>query len=82
MTTAMSQTIMFYNLENLYDTIDDPMKDDDEFTPMGDKRWTREKYMLKLQNLSAVFGAVASSYGGFPSVAGVSEVENIGVMRV
>lgn len=81
MTTTMAQTIMFYNLENLYDTIDDPMKDDDEFTPMGDKRWTREKYMLKLQNLSAVFGAVASSYGGFPSVAGVSEVENIGVMR-
>ena len=34
----MAYTFMFYNLENLYDTLDDPSTDDDEYTPMGDKR--------------------------------------------
>ena len=72
---------MFYNLENLYDTVNDPKVADDEFTPVGDKRWTEERYWSKLENLSQVFSAVASSYGNFPVVAGVSEVENIRVMR-
>lgn len=72
---------MFYNLENLYDTIDDPKTNDDEYTPQGDKRWTQEKYLRKLSNLSDVFGAVASAFGGFPTVVGVSEVENLRVMQ-
>jgi len=72
---------MFYNLENLYDTVDDPKTRDDEFTPMGDKRWTKDKYNLKLVNLSNVFAAVANDFGRFPTVVGVSEVENINVMR-
>lgn len=72
---------MFYNLENLYDTVDDPKTDDDEFTPLGDKRWTNDKYHLKLFNLSTVFSAVAKDFGSFPAVVGVSEVENMTVMR-
>jgi len=77
----MAYTVMFYNLENLYDTKDDSDRYEDEFTPMGDKRWTREKYLKKLSNLSEIFSSVASSYGGFPVVAGVSEVENLKVMQ-
>ena len=30
---ASGAVIAFWNVENLYDTIDDPLKDDDEFTP-------------------------------------------------
>lgn len=77
----MAYTLMFYNLENLYDTIDDPKTDDDEFTPVGDKRWTREKYLKKLSNLSEIFSTVASAHNGFPVVVGVSEVENLKVMQ-
>ena len=77
----MAYTVMFYNLENLYDTVDDPAKNDDDFTPMGDKRWTREKYLKKLSNLSEIFSTVASSHNGFPVVAGVSEVENLKVLQ-
>ena len=77
----MAHTLMFYNLENLYDTVDDPLTDDDDYTPMGDKRWTREKYLKKLSNLSEIFSTIASSHGGFPVVAGVSEVENLKVLQ-
>ena len=77
----MAYTVMFYNLENLYDTIDDPNTSDDDFTPMGDRRWTRDKYQKKLANLSEIFSAVASAHNGFPVVAGVSEVENLKVLK-
>ena len=77
----MAYTLMFYNLENLYDTIDDPKTDDDAFTPVGDRRWTRDKYLRKLSNLSEIFSAVASAHNGFPVVAGVSEVENLKVLQ-
>ena len=77
----MANTIMFYNLENLYDTVDDSYRYDDQFTPMGDKRWTREKYLKKLSNLSEIFSSVSSAHGGFPVVAGVSEVENLKVLQ-
>ena len=77
----MAYTLMFYNLENLYDTADDPETNDEEFTPAGEKRWTLERYHTKLDNLSEVVGAVASAQGGFPVVIGVCEVENMRVMR-
>lgn len=77
----MAYTMMFYNLENLYDTIEDPSVNDNEFTPVGEKRWSLERYNQKLDNLSEVFTAVSNAYGGFPVIVGVSEVENINVMR-
>ena len=33
-------TIAFYNVENLFDTSDDPNTLDDDFTPNGKKKWT------------------------------------------
>ena len=72
---------MFYNLENLYDTTKDETIDDEDFTPLGAKRWTTIKYQTKLQNLSNVFAAVASLPGGFPAVVGVSEIENDRVLE-
>ena len=51
----MAYTVMFYNLENLYDTVDDSGRYDDQFTPIGDRRWTRDKYLQKLSNLSEIF---------------------------
>ncbi|NMB36941.1 MAG: endonuclease/exonuclease/phosphatase family protein [Bacteroidales bacterium] len=77
----MSYTIMFYNLENLYDTFDDPNKQDEEFTPSSPKRWTTQKYQKKLENLAEVISTVSNAHGGFPVVIGVSEVENMAVMQ-
>ena len=37
-------TVAFYNVENLFDTIDTPNKADEEFLPSADKNWNTEKY--------------------------------------
>jgi hypothetical protein len=36
--------VAFYNLENLFDTIDDPNKRDEEYLPNGKNKWTKKKY--------------------------------------
>lgn len=44
--------VAFYNLENLFDTEDDPDNPgDDEFLPTGPYQWTQDKYEQKLSNL-------------------------------
>lgn len=42
--------VVFYNLENFFDTINDPEVNDDEFTPEGPKKWNSVKYAKKLGN--------------------------------
>ena len=46
--------VMFYNVENLFDTADDTTKDDDEFLPDGSRRWTEKRYWQKINALSRV----------------------------
>ena len=45
-------TLVFYNVENLFDTEDDPLTNDEEFTPDGGRHWTYKKKNRKLLNLS------------------------------
>ena len=72
--------IGFYNVENLFDTINDPEKNDEQFLPNGDYQWTSERYLLKLKMLSQVISDMAQMPGGL-AVLGVSEVENESVLR-
>jgi predicted extracellular nuclease len=70
-------TVGFYNLENLYDTIDDPATDDQEFTPAGSGKWNSERYRIKLQHLAEAIRLVGSdSLPGDPVIMGLAEVEN------
>lgn len=39
--------VVFYNFENLFDTIHDPGVLDEEFTPEGPKKWNSAKYTRK-----------------------------------
>ena len=77
------QTIAFYNLENLFDTINNPDVIDEEYTPTGTQNWTSEKYMKKLQNLSRVINELGTSdqQKEGPVVMGASEIENRGVLE-
>lgn len=70
--------IMFYNAENLFDTQDDSLKNDDEFLPEGKKYWTSRKYYKKLNNIGKVITAV----GGWeaPEIVGLCEIENFFVL--
>ena len=54
-------TVLFYNVENLFDTIQDPTIYDTEFIPTGVKEWNSAKYNKKLENLERLFYSVAQS---------------------
>lgn len=80
--------IGFYNLENLFDTINDPNIDDEEFLPEGKNRWNTEKYNTKLHNLAYAISTIGTdkSEGQFYTpdgiaVLGVSEMENRRVLE-
>lgn len=74
--------IAFYNLENLYDTIDDPRTDDAEFLPGGANDWTSKRYLLKINNMSEVISQIGDEFTqGGPSIIGVSEIENHRVLE-
>ncbi|MDP2161813.1 MAG: endonuclease/exonuclease/phosphatase family protein [Flavobacterium sp.] len=74
-------TIAFYNVENLFDTKDDPTINDSEYTPA--QGWTNEKYQQKLKNLERVISDIGTTeqHTNSPVVLGVCEVENRGVLE-
>ena len=69
-------TVAFYNLENLFDLYNDPDTHDDEFTPEGEKQWTKSKYDCQMKNIERVFFDIAAIQKEYPIVIGVSEIEN------
>jgi hypothetical protein len=71
-------TFVFYNTENLFDTEDDPLTHDEEFTPKGSSHWTQERYTTKLGQL-----AKAISWAGdeLPILVGLGEVEHGSVVQ-
>ena len=70
--------VMFYNVENLFDTRDDSLKNDNEFLPDGFMRWTPWKYWEKLRNITRVITAVGGMQS--PALVGLCEVENDSVI--
>ena len=63
-----------WNVENLFDTIDDPDKDDQDFTPDGELNWTEEKLHQKNKNLAEIINLMNSGKGF--DLLGVQEVEH------
>ncbi len=74
--------IGFYNLENLFDTIDSPDTHDIEFTPKGVAAWDTERYRHKLENMADVISKIGTEkVPTGAAVLGVSEVENRQVLE-
>lgn len=69
--------IGFYNLENLFDTIDTPDKNDSEYLPGGSYAWGTMKYTNKLKKMAFAISQMPKSL----AILGVSEVENIDVLE-
>jgi predicted extracellular nuclease len=70
--------MVFYNVENLFDTIDDPETRDNEFLPSAKKKWNAKRYQDKLKKLTKVITRIDSVN---PIFIGLAEVENRLVVR-
>lgn len=71
--------VMFYNVENLFDTKNDSLKNDEEFLPDAPKKWTYHRYKEKLTKIAKV--VIASGNENIPDLVGLTEVENDSCMR-
>ncbi len=70
---AHDRTVVFYNVENLFDTEDDPNTSDDDFTPDGFKQWDETRYLKKINDLSTVLSSISDDN---PALIGLAEIEN------
>ncbi len=72
-------TVVFYNVENLFDTKVSKGKSDFEFSPGSPKRWDQKKYSKKISDISRVLASVDP--GSKPGIIGLCEVENRKVLE-
>lgn len=70
--------VAHYNVENLFDTINDPKTADEDFLPAGSYEWTTARYEQKLKQLCQVIGDM--NQGAGPDILGLCEVENAQVV--
>ncbi|MBK8659908.1 MAG: endonuclease/exonuclease/phosphatase family protein [Bacteroidetes bacterium] len=71
--------VIFYNVENLFDTINDPTIKDEDFLPESANKWDTKKYMRKQRSIAKVLSALCDSVQ--PLVIGLCEVENRNVLE-
>lgn len=70
-------TIGFYNLENLFDTINDPLKFDERSPIMEMKVDIKEVYQKKVSSMARVVADIGADVAkNAPAILGVSEIEN------
>jgi hypothetical protein len=72
----------FYNLENMYDTINDPNKDDEEFLPGSEYHYNSAVYFDKIGRLASVISQMGLDFNpdGL-AILGVAEIENDTVLN-
>lgn len=71
-----AMTIGFYNVENLFDTLDTPDKDDREFLPDAERKWNSERYWTKIEHINQVIETMKT-----PVILGMCEIENKAVVQ-
>lgn len=72
-------SVGFYNVENLFDTEDEPYKFNEQYLPTSEIKWTEERYNQKLTNLAEVISQLANNQA--PHFLGVCEIENARVLN-
>lgn len=76
---AQEIQLVFYNVENLFDASDAPDKNDDEFTPEGERHWTEFRVQQKTSRIAQVL--IALGKGRPPAIVGLAEVENLSLLQ-
>jgi len=75
-------TVGFYNVENLFDTVDDPKTFDDAFTTNGKNNWNSKRYRDKVKKLGSVISQLGKERShDVPAIVGLVEVENSKVVQ-
>ena len=75
-------TIVFYNVENLFDTEDNPETFDDDRTAAGKDVWNEVKYLQKIANISRVLAEIGTETNPEPpAIIGLCEIENRKVLE-
>jgi hypothetical protein len=76
---SQSMKIMTYNVENLFDTQHDSLKNDKEYLPNSELRWTNDRFYEKLHEVMQVI--VGLGEDNLPLLVGLCEVENDFVLK-
>jgi len=72
----------FYNLENFFDTYNDPKTNDDAFTPRGIMHWIKRRFETKSKKIAFAISQISNAETGAPPVLiGLAEVENKRVLK-
>lgn len=71
--------IAHYNLENLFDTLNDPKINDEDFLPQSELSWNSQRYYAKLGKLAQAIAGL--NRGKAPDLLGLCEMENEGVLK-
>jgi len=80
--TYKIRTISFYNVENLFDTINDPNTFDDDFTSKGKYQYTSKVYWKKIENTAKVISQIGfDKTNTSPAIIGLAEIENRTVLN-
>ncbi len=83
--TAQAQTSAYvdtvtvgeWNVENLFDTVDDPGKKDEEFTPDSPKHWNKIRLTEKIEKLSRTLSLIKPDIWGFEEVEHKALIDSI-----
>lgn len=79
---SKNKTIAFYNVENLFDTIDDPDTFDEDYTLGGRYNYSKEDYEEKINKIAQVISEIgSSSTSDKPVLIGLAEIENMKVLK-
>ena len=71
--------LMWWNLENFFDPVNDSLKNDDDFTAEGVNKWGYKRFEKKKNNIYKTI--ISMGVDNLPVVIGVCEVENDWVLR-
>ena len=76
-----SLLVMFWNVENFFDWIDQGTGESDrEFSSYGSRHWTKSRFYAKCDAIAKSIFWIGSRYGRMPDVIGLAEIENKGVL--
>ena len=76
-----SLVVVFWNLENFFDHIDQRTGDSDkEFSWGGSRHWTKKRFQTKCDAVAKSVMWMEDRYGRLPDLIGLAEIENRGVL--